>query len=139
MAQFIKRIVIKYKAFLLYAIFGILTTVINLISYYILYNMIGWENVPSTALAWLVAVVFAFVTNKYWVFGSKSVELKTMLYELFTFFMCRIATGILDMLIMYIAVDVESWNEMIWKLLSNIIVIIINYVASKLIIFKKKE
>jgi putative flippase GtrA len=99
---------------------------------------LDWSNLISTAAAWLVAVVFAFITNKIWVFDSKSTEVKIVLYELGTFFACRIATGIMDMVIMYIAVDVKNWNEMLWKLLSNIIVIILNYIASKLIIFKKK-
>jgi putative flippase GtrA len=129
----------KYKSFIMYAIFGVLTTVINVASYYVLYNMLHWSNLASTALAWLIAVIFAFATNKKWVFDSQSMEWKVVLYELGTFFACRIATGVLDMVVMYIAVDVMAWNEMIWKLLSNVIVIILNYVASKLVIFKKKD
>ena len=93
---------------------------------------------PSTALAWLLAVIFAFATNKKWVFDSQSMEWKVLLYELASFFACRIATGVFDMAVMYVAVDVMAWNEMLWKLLSNVIVIILNYVASKLVIFKKK-
>lgn len=131
------EIIKKHKAFLMYAIFGILTTIINLAVYYILYNVFAWSNLASTALAWLVAVFFAFATNKKWVFESKSMEAKVLFYELTTFFACRVATGILDMVVMYLAVDIMAWNEMIWKLLSNIIVIILNFVASKLVIFKK--
>lgn len=128
----------KYKSFIMYAIFGVLTTVINLASYYVLYNMLHWSNLASTALAWLIAVIFAFATNKKWVFDSQSMEWKVLLYELVTFFACRLATGVLDMVVMFVAVDVMAWNEMLWKLLSNVIVIILNYVASKLVIFKKK-
>lgn len=128
----------KYKSFVMYAIFGVLTTLINLASYYVLYNVLNWGNMPSTALAWLLAVIFAFVTNKKWVFDSQSMEWKVLLYELASFFACRIATGVFDMAVMYVAVDVMAWNEMLWKLLSNVIVIILNYVASKLVIFKKK-
>lgn len=128
----------KYKSFVMYAIFGVLTTLINLASYYVLYNVLNWGNMPSTALAWLLAVVFAFATNKKWVFDSQSMEWKVLLYELASFFACRIATGVFDMAVMYVAVDVMAWNEMLWKLLSNVIVIILNYVASKLVIFKKK-
>uniref|UniRef100_UPI003FF152DB GtrA family protein n=1 Tax=Roseburia sp. TaxID=2049040 RepID=UPI003FF152DB len=128
----------KYKSFVMYAIFGVLTTLINLASYYVLYNVLNWGNMPSTALAWLLAVIFAFATNKKWVFDSQSMEWKVLLYELASFFACRIATGVFDMAVMYVAVDVMAWNEMLWKLLSNVIVIILNYVASKLVIFKKK-
>ena len=60
----------KYKSFVMYAIFGVLTTLINLASYYVLYNVLNWGNMPSTALAWLLAVIFAFATNKKWVFGK---------------------------------------------------------------------
>ncbi|MDD6157387.1 MAG: GtrA family protein [Lachnospiraceae bacterium] len=128
----------KHKAFIMYAIFGVLTTLINLMAYYVLYNVLAWGNMSSTALAWFIAVIFAFITNKKWVFDSQSMALKVLVYELLTFFACRIATGILDMAVMYVAVDVMSWNEMVWKLLSNIIVILLNFVASKLVIFKKK-
>ncbi|HRL57792.1 MAG TPA: GtrA family protein, partial [Lachnospira sp.] len=104
----------KYKSFVMYAIFGVLTTLINLASYYVLYNVLNWGNMPSTALAWLLAVIFAFATNKKWVFDSQSMEWKVLLYELASFFACRIATGVFDMAVMYVAVDVMAWNEMLW-------------------------
>lgn len=137
--ELIKNLLIKHKAFIMYAIFGVLTTLINMASYYVLYNMLSWSNMASTALAWFIAVVFAFVTNKKWVFDSQSMEAKVLLYELFSFFLCRIATGIFDMAVMYVAVDMMHANEMFWKLASNVIVILLNFVASKLIIFRKKE
>lgn len=135
----IKELLLKYKSFIMYAIFGVLTTIINLVTYYVLYDKIHIANVISTALAWFISVIFAFITNKLFVFDSKSMEVKKVLYELVTFFTCRITTGLIDLVIMYIAVDLNHWNEMIWKLMSNIIVIILNYVASKLIIFKKDK
>lgn len=138
MIQVLIELMRKHKAFIMYAIFGVLTTLINLMAYYVLYNVLAWGNMSSTALAWFIAVIFAFITNKKWVFDSQSMALKVLVYELLTFFACRIATGILDMAVMYVAVDVMSWNEMVWKLLSNIIVILLNFVASKLVIFKKK-
>lgn len=94
------------------------------------------SNLSSTAAAWFFAVIFAFITNKIWVFGSKSFESNVFIHELITFFTCRILTGLLDMLIMYIAVDVMAWNELLWKVFSNVLVIILNFVASKLVIFK---
>ena len=137
--EFIKNLLIKHKSFIMYAVFGVLTTLINMAAYYVLYNVLSWSNLASTALAWFVAVVFAFVTNKKWVFDSQSMEAKVLLYELFSFFLCRIATGAFDMVVMYVAVDVMHANEMFWKLTANVLVILLNFVASKLIIFKKKD
>lgn len=127
----------KYKSIIMYAIFGVLTTLVNLSVYHVCYKQICLLNVPSTVIAWFLAVAFAFVTNKLWVFESKSLDRKTLFYEISTFIGCRLATGILDVGIMYIAVDVLKWNAILWKLVSNVLVIIINYVASKIIIFKK--
>ena len=135
----IKSLLIKYKSFLMYAVFGVLTTVVNIVSYYLCYNSIRIPNILSTIIAWILAVLFAFITNKLWVFDSKSFDLKILRHELLTFFGCRLATGILDVAIMYVAVDLLSWNSVIWKLISNILVIVINYIASKLLIFNRKE
>ena len=132
----IKKLLTKYKSFIMYMIFGVLTTVINLLTYYICFNILRIPNVASTIIAWILAVSFAFVTNKIWVFDSKSFDGKILSHEIPTFFGARIATGVLDVVIMYIAVDVLSWNSTVWKLVSNIIVIILNYIASKFVIFK---
>ncbi len=127
----------KYKGILMYLIFGVLTTIINLVSYYICYDILEMANVLSTCLAWLLAVIFAFITNKQFVFESQSYEGKVVLSELRDFFLCRVATGLLDVVIMFVAVDMLCWNAMIWKVISNVLVIVLNYIASKLIIFKK--
>lgn len=129
----------KYKDVISYLIFGGLTTVINVVIYYLLYNSLGMPNLLSTFCAWLVSVVFAFITNKLFVFESRSWKLRTALYEMAAFFGCRILTGILDMVIMYLAVDVMEWNGTLWKILSNVLVVILNYIASKLVIFKRKK
>ena len=134
----IRELLIKYKSFIMYAIFGILTTIVNMAVYYLCFNISGIPNVPSTIIAWILAVCFAFITNKLWVFDSKSFAAKVLKHEIPTFFGARIATGLLDVGIMYLAVDVLHWNSTVWKLISNIIVILINYIASKLIIFNKQ-
>lgn len=138
MIRKVKEILVKYREIILYAVFGALATLINLLSYHLLYRIIGISNVLSTAIAWILAVVFAFITNKLWVFNSKSFEKQMLLHEMITFFGARAATGVLDIGIMYVAVDVMHWDATVWKLISNVIVIIINYVASKKVIFKKK-
>ena len=128
----------KYKSIILYVIFGILTTVINVVAYYVSYNLLHIINITSTIIAWFLAVVFAFVVNKQWVFESPSWRKDVFWQEIRDFFACRILTGLLDVGIMYVAVDLMSWNSEAWKLASNLLIIILNYVASKLIIFKKK-
>ena len=134
----IKELVIKYKGLILYGIFGVLTTIINIATYAVCYKVIGIANVPSDIIAWLVAVLFAFVTNKLWVFDSKSMDKNTVISELIKFMCARLATGVLDVIIMYVGVDVMHGPDVILKVASNIIVIILNYVLSKLVVFKKK-
>ena len=132
----IKRLFDKYKDVIPYAIFGVLTTVINWAVYKLTYGVMNIRNVPSTCIAWVAAVIFAFITNKLWVFNSKSYKKEVLIKEISTFLSARILTGILDVIIMWIAVDKLHYNADLWKIISNILVIIINYVASKFIIFK---
>lgn len=132
-----RNLFFKYKPLVLYAFFGVLTTLVNVVSYYILFNVSGVPNVPATILAWLFAVIFAFVTNKLWVFESRDFSARTWVREGISFFVCRILTGILDVAIMWFAVDRMQWNALAWKIVSNALVIILNYVASKCVIFVK--
>ena len=126
----------KYKSLVMYAVFGGLTTLVNIAAYYLCFNIIGISNIPSVIIAWILAVSFAFITNKLWVFDSRSFSKEVLKHEIPTFFGARIATGLLDVGIMYLAVDVLHWNSIVWKLISNILVIVINYIASKLLIFR---
>ena len=127
----------KNKQLLLYLFFGICTTAINTICYWLLYDVLPFGNLLSTILAWLAAVIFAFTTNKLFVFESKRTSTQDCINEVVSFFGCRLLTGILDVVIMAVAVDMLRWNGLLWKLISNIIVTIINYIASKFWIFKK--
>lgn len=128
----------KYKAQILYLAFGVLTTIINIGIYYVCYQIACMGNIESTVLAWIVTVIVAYATNKVWVFGSKSFKIGVIVYELFMFFSCRIFTELIEILIMYLAINIMNWNGVIWKTITNIVVIIINYVFSKMLIFVKK-
>lgn len=123
-----------YKMPILYIFFGGLTTLINIVVYSLFYYFVKIGNVPSNIVAWGIAVIFAFVTNKIYVFESKNASIW---YELAKFLACRLGTGLLDLGIMYLSVDVFSLNELIMKIISNVIVIVLNYIFSKVIIFKK--
>lgn len=128
----------KYNGLISYAFFGICTTAINILTYRICYYGAGVSNVISNIAAWVLAVAFAFVTNKQWVFSSKSWDKSTVLTELIRFTTCRLSTGLMDLAIMYSAVDLLGMNGMVWKVISNILVIIVNYVAGKTVVFVKK-
>ena len=121
----IRELAVTYRSIILYVVFGAMTTLVNMAAYWLCYNVIGIPNVPSTIIAWVLAVSFAFVTNKLWVFDSKSWDAKTLRHEIPTFFGARLLTGLLDVGIMYVTVDVLGWNGMVWKLVSNVIVIIL--------------
>ena len=121
-----------------YLFFGVLTTLINLITYYIFNVLLKFSAGISTTIAFVVGVIFAYITNKKWVFNSKKNKLKELLKEISLFFLARIFTYIIDLILMIILVDKLHYNSIVCKLLVNIIVIILNYVFSKLIVFKKK-
>ncbi|MDD7638468.1 MAG: GtrA family protein, partial [Clostridiales bacterium] len=131
----IRELIVKYKELISYGIFGVLTTVINIAVYTVCYNLLGISNVVSNVIAWILSVLFAYVTNKIWVFESKSTEWKVLIYEMGSFFGCRLATGLLDLAIMYVTVDKLALNSTLMKCVSNVIVIIANYIFSKLVIF----
>ena len=122
----------------MYGIFGVLTTIVNLAVYNLCYYKAGINNTVSNVIAWILAVAFAYITNKLWVFESKSWKMSVLRREVTAFVSCRLATGIMDILIMYICVDILGWHAMLMKLASNVLVIILNYIFSKLIIFKKR-
>lgn len=133
----IKELLYKYKALLAYGIFGVLTTLVNIGVYSVCYQQLGIGNVASNIIAWVLAVLIAFITNKLWVFESKTFEPAVLLREAISFFGCRLATGGLDLVIMYVSVDLLAQNSTAMKCISNVLVIIANYAASKLVIFKK--
>ena len=133
----IRALIDKYRSFIAYGFFGVLTTVVNVAAYYVCAHWLGMGTASSTIVAWVLAVLFAFATNKVWVFGSRSWERRLVMRELLSFYLCRITTGVIDLVVMLVTVDMLCWNDMWMKLISNVIVIVLNYVASRFIIFKK--
>lgn len=128
----------KYKSIAAYLFFGVCTTIVNMIVYYISARKLGMSTVAGTCVAWAMAVLFAYITNRKWVFESRADGLQEILREIVSFFLCRLATGFLDMFFMFVFVDYMGLNDMVIKALSNVLVIITNYIASKLIVFKKR-
>lgn len=137
MREKLAKLLNKYKEVVLYCIFGGLTTVINIITYFMLSRFFNINYLISNIFAWILSVLFAYVTNKIFVFRSKNTEFKYVIKELLAFIGCRLFSGLLDIGIMYIFVDIFKFNDFIIKIIANIIVIILNYVFSKVMIFKK--
>ena len=133
-----KQLYDKYRDMIPYMIFGVLTTLVNIAAYWLLAHPLGLSTVPSTVIAWVLAVLFAYVTHRKWVFHSEAKTRNEIIKEGVSFYLCRLGTGVLDWLGMYVMVDVLHWNDLIVKIAVNIVVIVLNYVASKLIVFRKK-
>ncbi|MDD7266905.1 MAG: GtrA family protein [Lachnospiraceae bacterium] len=129
----------QYKDAIPYIFFGICTTAVNVIMYWLFAHTLGQGVMASTMAAWLLAVLFAYVTNRKWVFHSMAETGDEVIKELISFFGCRIATGMLDWTVMFVFVKRLGWNDMIMKFIANIMVIVLNYAASKFFIFKRKK
>ena len=133
----ISKIYIKYREVILYLVFGVLTTVVSISSYYICSEILNIHYLVSNIISWVLAVIFAYFTNRVWVFESKSENISDILKEMFTFVNCRLLSGVIDMATMFVLVGAMHINDMYAKIFTQFIVVILNYVLSKLIVFKK--
>ena len=129
----------QFKEQILYIVFGVLTTAINIIAFFVCSRLVNLSLIPSNIIAWILSVLFAFITNKIYVFNSKNYSFSVVLRELIDFIVARGATGILDLVLMYLFVSIIGIEDMISKIIINIIVIILNYILSKLYVFKNKK
>lgn len=137
MLQKITSLVKSHWDIITYLFFGVLTTVVNYLVYLPVYNLLHLSASLSNAIAWVAAVAFAYLTNKPWVFKSHDWSRQTVIPELTKFVSCRLASGIMETVILLVTVDLFHWNGNIWKLVTSVLVVVLNYVASKLLVFKK--
>lgn len=130
----------KYQEMIMYLIFGVLTTIVSLVTYFILTNtfldpkdsiMLQVANI----VAWIISVLFAYVTNRKYVFNSHGSILK----EFLKFTISRVFSLIVDMLMMFVFVSVLKYNDGVIKLISQVVIIILNYVFSKVFVFKREK
>ena len=139
--QKIKELALKYREQIMYLVFGGLTTLVNMAAFWFFDEQLGLSEKLSvavpTALAQVIAVTFAYITNKLFVFKSHQPNAKALLREIGSFFGCRAISFFLDVGIMWLTVDKLGWHKMLMKFVSNVIIVIVNYVASKLLIFNK--
>ncbi|MGO1042823.1 GtrA family protein [Clostridioides difficile] len=127
----------KHKETILYLFFGAFTTLVNIVSYLFFTRIISFNFMVANALAWILAVLFAYVTNKFFVFESRKIEIKFLFKEFLSFVSFRLLSGIIEMVIMYVMIDLLFVNDIIVKVFTNVVVIVLNYLFSKIIIFRK--
>lgn len=139
----IKKLYKQHREVIQYLIFGVLTTLVNFVTYYILKFVFGNDDIRIdklfNAIACIISIIFAYVTNRTWVFQSKAKGFKNIVKEMISFFSCRAFTMVLDTLIFWVGHEILNWNDFIVKCISQVVVIVLNYVLSKLIVFRKKE
>ena len=127
----------KKNEIILYIIFGILTTLINIISYALFTRVIMLDTYISNIIAWILSVLFAYLTNRKYVFKIDNNNTSKKIKELFSFYGLRIVSLIIDMFIMYILINLINIDDLISKIITNIFVIVVNYLFSKYLIFNK--
>ena len=128
----------KHEEVVSYLFFGGLTTVVNYLVYLPCYNLLGFSGTVSNVIAWIAAVAFAYLTNKPFVFKSHDWSAKTVLPELTKFVGCRVGSGLLEPAIIFVTVDLLGLNGNLIKVATSVLVVVLNYVASKLVVFRKK-
>ena len=132
----IRSLIVKYWDILIYLVFGVLSTVVNYLVYIPVHDVFGLSAAASNVIAWVVAVAFAFVTNKPFVFKSYDWSRQTLIPELTKFVGCRIASGVGETLILLVTVDLLGWSGAVWKLITSVLVVVANYIGSKFLVFK---
>lgn len=135
----IRNLIKSHWDIISYLFFGVLTTVVNYLIYLPCLNLLHLSAAVSNCIAWVVAVLFAYVTNKPFVFRSHDWSMPTVIPEFGKFIATRISSGVLETVILFLAVDTLGGNGNIWKLITQVLVIVINYVGSKLLVFRNKQ
>lgn len=134
----IKNLFSKYKEYILYVIFGVVTTIVGWGVFYLCDKVIGMGVVPSNVISWIMAVAVAYITNRKWVFRSTAAGLRSVAKEAISFAAGRLITLAVETLILWVSVDICGWDDMLMKILATIVVLVLNYLFSKLFVFARK-
>ena len=138
MINWIRRMLEKYYDIISYLFFGVLTTLVNWVVFSLLLHVAGWPATPCKTLAWAAAVIFAFFTNKPFVYRSFDWHAKVVIPEFFKFIGCRLGSGLLEIGFIFLFVDCLSFHADLMNILISVFVVIFNYIGGKLL-FKKKQ
>lgn len=138
MGEKLKALLRKYYDLITYLVFGVLTTGVNYLIYYPCLNILGFSASVSNMIAWVFAVAFAYLTNKPFVFRSHDWSRQTVIPELTKFVGCRLGSGAMETAVLFVTVDLLSWDGNLWKIITSVLVVVLNYVAGKLLVFRGK-
>ena len=149
----LKNLIIKYKELIIYGIFGVGTTLVNFLTYKLFNVILGVDLYwASNIIAWFVSVVFAYITNKLFVFESKRWDIRLVLKEASSFFTARVFSLVVEQVGLIALVDFVGMKDLLWQILGfniggeliakvilAVVVVVLNYVFSKLVVFRKKD
>lgn len=134
----IKELLIKNKEIILYLIFGVLTTVVSIVTFW-LFCKIGVNELISNIISWVISVTFAFITNKIWVFEAKSNTKSKFFIQMLLFYSSRVVTLLVEEAIIAIFVTWLKMDSLLIKIIAQVIIIVLNYILSKIIVFRKEK
>lgn len=128
----------RYREQILYIAFGALTTAVSILVYALFAELLSVDELIANVLSWLIAVMFAFVTNRIWVFRSEEKGRTAILRQMLTFYGGRVVTLLIEEFILWLFVKQLDFNGLAVKTAAQIAVIVLNYIISKLLIFRRK-
>ena len=137
MQRLFKKYWQKYRELILYVFFGVLTTLVNWAAYWLLVDVLHIHYMASAFFSRVLAILFAYITNRRWVFESTTRGGRAVAIEMAKFFGARALSLVMDMLVMYVGVDLLLANDKLVKVISSVLVVVANYIFSKLFVFKK--
>lgn len=129
----------KNKSVLLYLFFGVLTTAVSIVSFFVAGTVLGINVHIANTISWVLAVTFAFVTNRIWVFDAKCETKKDFFIQARDFYGGRLATYFVEELILLVFVNLLHFNQDIIKIIAQFVILVLNYLVSKFFVFRKKD
>lgn len=129
----------KYKSVLLYLFFGVLTTAVSIVSFFLIGTVAGVNLHIANTASWVLAVTFAFITNRIWVFDAKCESKKEFFIQARDFYGGRLATYFVEELIFIVFVNLLAFNQDIVKIVAQFVILVLNYVVSKFFVFRKNK
>ena len=133
----LKKLWIKYKEYILYLIFGGLTTLVSWGSFYVCAHWLQAGTILSNIISWICAVAAAYITNRKWVFESRAQGLSAVVKEILRFTGARLLTLIIETVLLWLSVDVWNLNDMLMKIIISTIIVVLNYVFSRFMVFHR--
>lgn len=133
-----KELFHKYKEVISYLVFGVATTIVNILVFFLCKDVLGIDYKISNTIGWFLSVLFAFFTNKYFVFASNHEDFGSFVREMLLFYWYRILSFVVDMALMIVMIEVLHISDFWAKMITQVAVVVLNYFFSKFLIFKKK-